>query len=138
LEVVEEELVDPFLVDAKSPPLFLEIDILGLPIFGCLLDEIVDHFRMEAVENFVEEVPLRQPHLILASWIRQVVGNIRESQSLLVDLLNRQLWPVGNSLCWHISLEKSLLPAAQDGLDVGQTSLLQGWHQVAHWRKYME
>jgi hypothetical protein len=77
LEVVEEELVDPFLVDAKSPPLFLEIDILGLPIFGCLLDEIVDHFRMEAVENFVEEVPLRQPHLLLASWIRQVVGNIR-------------------------------------------------------------
>ena len=132
---MEEKLVNPFLVDAKSPPLLLEIDILGLPIFGCLLDEIVDHFRMEAEENFVKEVPLRQPHLLLASWIRQVVGNIRESHSLLVDLLDRQLWPVGNSLCWHISLEESFLPAAQDGLEVSQTSLLQGWHQVAHWIK---
>jgi hypothetical protein len=77
LKVVEEQLVNPFFVDAKSPPLLLEIDIQILPVFGRLLDEIIHHFRMEAVENFVEEVPLRQPHLLLASWIRQVVGNIR-------------------------------------------------------------
>ena len=120
---MEEELVNPFLIDAKSPFLLLKIDIESLSVFGCLLDEVVHNFRMEAVEDFVEEVPLRQPHLLLASWIRQVVGNIRESDCLLVDLLDCQLWPVGNSLCWHISLEKSFLPAAQDGMEVGQTSL---------------
>jgi hypothetical protein len=70
LEVVEEELVDPFLVDAKSPFLLLKIDIESLSVFGCLLDEIVHNFRMEAVEDFVEEVPFRQPHFILTSWIR--------------------------------------------------------------------
>ena len=132
---MEEQLVNPLLADAKSPPLLLEIDIQILPFFGCLLDEIIHHFRMEAVEDFVEEVSLRQPHLILASWIRQVVSDIRESHCLLVDFLDCQLWPVGNCLCWHISLEESFLPAAQDGLEVSQTSLLQGWHQVAHWIK---
>ena len=83
---MEEELVDPLLADAQGPALLLEVDVRVLPLLGRLLDEVVHHLGMEAVEDFIEKVPLREPHLILASWIREVVCDTRESQHLLVHL----------------------------------------------------
>ena len=129
---MEEQLVDPLLADAESPLLLLQVLCGRLPLCRSLLDQVINICGVEAVHDLPEEVALGQPLLALARWVRQVVRDVLELERLRVDVLDRQLRPVGHGLGRDLRLEQRLLGAVEDGLDVREAGLLQGRHQVAH------
>ena len=73
---MEEELVNPFLVDIHRPLLLLEVLRLQLTLFGCILDELVNLLRMESVNNFPKEVSLWEPEVITSRRVWKVVRNM--------------------------------------------------------------
>ena len=71
---MEEQLVNPLLAHLEGPLLLLEVLALSLPLFGGQLNPFLDLFWVKAVQYLKEEVLLRKPLLVLASWVREVLS----------------------------------------------------------------
>ena len=114
---MHQELIHPLLVHSQRPLLLLEVLSFALPLLRCLLDHVLDIIRVEAVEDFPEEIPLRKSLFIISCRVRQMVGNVGQKDGLLVNVLDSQLRPVRDRSRWDALGVQHFLLACQDGLD---------------------
>ena len=107
---MEQQLVDPLVLDVHRPLLFLQLLTLRLAKCKCLLYRRVDDVRPQRVDNLVEEVSLWHALVVLAYRVRQVLADLwKLSDNLRVDVLDCKLRPLRDSSRRYVLLQQRLL-----------------------------